>query len=227
MKKKALIACEYSGRVRDAFIKYGWDATSCDILPTDTPGKHYQGDVRDILYDDWDLLIAFPPCTHLAVSGARHFEKKIRDGRQKEGIVFFMLFANHPCRRSSIENPVGIMSNLYRKPDQIIQPYEYGHPESKKTCLWLKGLPILKPTNLLPLPECGHWENQTADGQNKIMVDGKWIGYGDEMTAHIRSKTYQGIADAMAKQWTDFIMNKEQSENYYRPHEIKQLTLDF
>jgi hypothetical protein len=206
--KKALIACEYSGTVRDALSEYGWYAVSCDILPSDTPGNHYQGDVRDILYDDWDLLIAFPPCTHLAVSGARHFKEKIRDGRQKEGIDFFMLFANHPCKKVSIENPVGIMSSLYRKPDQIIQPYEYGHPESKKTCLWLKGLPLLRPTNILSIPECGHWENQTPSGQNKIMIEGKWIAFSDDRIAHIRSKTYTGIAKAMAKQWTDFIMNE-------------------
>lgn len=202
MKKlKVLVACEYSGVVREAFTKLGHDATSCDLLPTDIPGKHHQGDIMDILYDDWDMIIAFPPCTHLAVSGSKYFAQKIADGRQQQGIDFFMLFANHPCQKIAIENPIGIMSSKWRKPDQIIQPYEYGHPESKKTCLWLKGLPKLTPTNILPKPECGYWNNQTPGGQNKIMVDGKWIGFNDKRTAHLRSKTYQGVADAMAEQW--------------------------
>lgn len=206
MKKlKILVACEYSGVVRDAFTKLGHDVTSCDLLPSDTDGKHYTGDIRDILYQDWDLIIAFPPCTHLAISGSKYFKEKIADGRQQEGIDFFMMFANHPCKFIAIENPIGIMSSKYRKPDQIIQPYEYGHPESKRTCLWLKNLPKLQPTNILPLPECGHWQNQTKDKQNKIVVDGKWISFNDKRTAHIRSKTYQGIADAMAKQWHDYL----------------------
>jgi hypothetical protein len=147
------------------------------------------------------MIIAFPPCTHLAVSGSKYFAQKIADGRQQQGIDFFMAFVKAPCRRIAIENPIGIMSSKYRKPDQIIQPYEFGHPESKKTCLWLKGLPPLMATDLLTKPECGHWNNQTKDGQNKIVVDGKWIGFNDKRTAHLRSKTYQGIADAMAEQW--------------------------
>lgn len=206
---KVLVACEYSGAVRDAFTKLGWDATSCDLLPSDTDGKHYQGDILDILYQDWDLIIAFPPCTHLAISGTRYFKEKIADGRQQQGIDFFMLFANHPCKRVAIENPVGIMSSKFRKPNQIIQPYQFGHPESKKTCLWLKNLPNLIPTNVLPLPACGHWDNQTKEKQNKIVVDGKWIAFNDARTAHIRSKTYQGIADSMAKQWSEYLENEE------------------
>lgn len=202
---KALVACEYSGRVRHFLTRLGWDATSCDILPSDIPGKHYMGDVRDILDDDWDLIIAFPPCTHLAVSGARHFKEKIADGRQREAIDFFMQFVNHPCKHIAIENPVGIMSTRWRKPDQIIQPWQFGHTESKKTCLWLKGLPLLQPTNILSKPKCGFWDNQTAGGQNKIIVDGKWIAFNDKRTAHIRSKTYHGIAKAMAEQWTKYI----------------------
>ena len=197
-----MVACEYSGVVRDAFRKRGHDAWSCDILPTDSdPTYHYECDIVEVLYKDWDMIIAFPPCTHLAVSGSKYFKEKIADGRQQQGIDFFMQFANHPCEKIAIENPVGIMSTKWRKPDQIIQPWQFGHPESKKTCLWLKGLSKLEPTNILSLPECGHWNNQTKDGQNKLIVDGKWIGFNDKRTAHLRSKTYQGIADAMAEQW--------------------------
>ena len=202
-----LIACEYSGTVREAFAKKGHNVTSCDILPSEIPASawnntHFTGNVQGILWTyKWDMIIAFPPCTHLAVSGARHFKEKIADGRQQKAIDFFLMFANHPCPKICIENPVGIMSTKFRKPDQIIQPYEYGHPESKKTCLWLKGLPKLEPTKVLDLPERGFWSNQTKDGQNKLMVDGKWIGFNDPLTQKLRGKTYQGIADAMAEQW--------------------------
>lgn len=199
---RILVACEYSGTVRDAFRKLGHDAWSCDILPTDSnPKYHYQCDVTELLNQEWDMIIAFPPCTHIAVSGSKYFAQKIADGRQQQGIDFFMLFANAKCPKIAIENPIGIMSTKFRKPNQIIQPFQFGHPESKKTCLWLKGLPNLVPTKVLELPECGHWENQTKEHQNKLVVDGKWIGFNDPRTAHLRSKTYQGIADAMAEQW--------------------------
>ena len=199
---KILIACEWSGTVRDAFRKLGHDAWSCDLLPSETDDTyHYQCDIDQVLSKRWDMVIAHPPCTHLAVSGSRYFAQKKADGRQQQGIDFFMKFATLDCKRIAIENPIGIMSSIWRKPDQIIQPYEYGHPESKKTCLWLKGLPKLQPTSILQLPKCGRWKNQTKDGQNKLMVDGKWIGYNDPRTPHLRSKTYQGIADAMAQQW--------------------------
>ena len=188
MHMRALIACEYSGRVRYFLTKSGWDATSCDILPSDIPGKHYQGDVRDILYEDWDLIVAFPPCTHLAVSGARHFKEKMADGRQQEAIDFFMLFANHPCKHIAIENPVGIMSTKWRKPDQIIQPWQFGHGETKATCLWLKNLPKLVPTNIVEGREPRIWR----------MPPGP-------LRAKERSKTYHGIAKAMAEQWTEYI----------------------
>ena len=181
---KILIACEYSGRVRDAFIKKGHDAMSCDILPTDIPGPHYQGDVLDILYDNWDMIVAFPPCDHLAVSGARWFKDKQADGRQQAGIDFFMLFANHPCPKIAIENPVGIMSTKWRKPDQIIQPWMFGHGETKKTCLWLKGLPKLKPTNIVEGREQRIWKMSPGPERAKM-----------------RSLTYTGIAQAMADQW--------------------------
>jgi hypothetical protein len=150
---KILVACEFSGVVRTAFQSMGHDAVSCDLLSTEIPGQHYQGDVFDIIADGWDMMIAFPPCTHLCVSGARYFAEKQADGRQYEGMSFFMRLATYPgIPKVCIENPVGIMSTHFRKPDQIIQPYEYGHPESKKTCLWLRGLPLLRSTNVLHRP---------------------------------------------------------------------------
>lgn len=167
-------------------------------------------------YDKWDMIIAFPPCTHLAVSGALRFAAKRKDGRQRDGLEFFCKFLEADCDRTCIENPVNIISGEYCKkwfpdivekyglpikPTQTIHPWMFGHPESKKTCLWLKGLPPLEPTNVLPLPDCGHWANQTKDGQNKLMIDGKWIGFNDPRTAKYRSKTYLGIAKAMAEQW--------------------------
>jgi len=194
---KVLIACECSGVVRDAFIKHGHNAMSCDLKPTERAGPHYIGNVFDLIEcprdsGTWDLIIAHPPCDHIAVSGAAHFAAKRADGRQQMGIDFFMMFTRLTCKWA-IENPVGIMSTLYRKPDQIIQPYEFGHPESKKTCMWLHGLPKLKPTNVLPKPECGYWNNCTPSGQNKL-------GPSKDRAA-IRARTYQGIADAMADQW--------------------------
>lgn len=203
---KILVACEYSGVVRDAFRRGGHDAWSCDILPTDAdPTYHIQGDVLEILNDDWDIIIAHPPCTHLAVSGARHFAEKRKDGRQREAINFFMQFANIKCPRVAIENPVCIISSIWRKPDQVIQPYEFGHPYIKTTCLWLKNLPRLKPTNILTKPTDG-WQNQHfQDGKYKGFKTmdemGKVLAWNNPKTAHIRSKTFQGIADAMAEQW--------------------------
>lgn len=183
---KILVACEYSGTVRDAFIAKGHDAMSCDLLPTDKPGPHYQGDVRDVLDYPWDLAICHPPCTALSVSGSRHFESKRMDGRQQSGASFFMLFTKISIPRVAIENPVSIMSTLYRKPDQIIQPWQFGHGETKATCLWLKGLPILQPTDIV-------------DGrENRIHrmppSPDRWKE---------RSKTFEGIAAAMAEQWGD------------------------
>lgn len=194
---RILIACEFSGIVREAFARRGHDAWSCDLLPTEIPGQHVQGDVLDILNDGWDLIIAHPPCTHLAVSGAAWFKQKREDGRQQEGIDFFMKFVDIKCPKVAIENPVGIMSRIYRKPDQIIQPYEYGEPFSKKTCLWLKGLPKLTPTNVVEKGE------QIKYKSGKSMP--KW--YADafklppQERAKIRSKTFQGIAEAMANTW--------------------------
>lgn len=188
-----LVACEYSGVVRDAFAKKGRYAMSCDLLPTESPGLHHEGDVRDLLHLPWDLVISHPPCTNLSVSGSKYFAQKRADGRQQESIDFFMLFANMQVPRFCIENPVGIMSSHYRKPDQIIQPWQFGHPESKATCLWLKGLPKLVPTNVLEKPACGYWENQTPSGQNRLAPS--------KDRAKIRARTYAGIAAAMAAQW--------------------------
>lgn len=181
---RVLVACEYSGRVRDAFINGGHDAMSCDLLPTDSPGPHYHGSVMDVLNDGWDLMIAHPPCTHLAVSGARHFAEKRADGRQQEAIDFFLALSRAPIPRIAIENPVCIMSSVWRKPDQTIQPWQYGHGETKATCLWLKNLPHLVPTNIVSGRDARiHKMPPSAD---------RW---------KLRSQTYQGIADAMADQW--------------------------
>ena len=181
---RILIACEYSGVVRDAFIAAGHDAMSCDLLPTDVPGPHHQGDVRDVLGDGWDLMVAHPPCDHLAVSGARWFPQKRADGRQQAAIEFFMLLATTGIPRIAVENPVGIMSTRYRKPDQIIQPWQFGHGETKATCLWLEGLPLLQPTNVVDGRENRIWKMPPSPTRWKE-----------------RSRTYQGIADAMAAQW--------------------------
>lgn len=190
---KVLVACEYSGIVRDAFIAAGHDAISCDIEPSESPGPHYRGDVLDILGRGWDMLLAFPPCTHLAVSGARYFEQKRKCGRQQQAIGFFMILASAKIPKIAIENPVGIMSQIYRKPDQIIQPYEYGHNESKKTCLWLTGLPPLMATYCVANLPGQRRANQTKSGQNNVPP-------GPDR-AKIRSRTYEGIAAAMAAQW--------------------------
>lgn len=181
---RVLVACEYSGTVRDAFIKRGHDAISCDLLPTDVPGPHYQGDVFDVINDGWDLMIAHPPCTHLAVSGARYFAAKRADGRQQEAIDFFMSLAKAPIERYAIENPISIMSTAWRKPDQIIQPWQFGHGETKATCLWLKNLPQLKATDIVDGRE--QRIHKMPPGPNR------WKE---------RSKTFQGIANAMAEQW--------------------------
>ena len=187
-----LVACEFSGIVRDAFRARGHDAVSCDLLPTERPGPHLQANVLWHLYErPWDLLVAFPPCTHLAVSGARYFAAKRASGVQQEAVDFFLALATASIPKVAIENPVGIMSTRFRKPDQIVQPWHFGHPESKATCLWLKGLPLLRPTNLLPRRP--RWENQTPSGQNRL-------GPSPDR-AKRRSITYQGIADAMAAQW--------------------------
>lgn len=191
---KVLIACEYSGVVRDAFLKRGHDAMSCDLLPTDVPGPHYQGDVFDIINDGWDLMVAHPPCTYLSVSGMHWTTRGLRDPQLTEdALAFVRRLMAAPVERIAIENPVSVISSRIRKPDQIIQPWWFGHDASKKTCLWLKNLPPLTPTDMLPGDAKTRRGNQTASGQNKLPPSkDRW---------KIRSATYQGIADAMAAQW--------------------------
>ena len=195
---RILVACEESQAVTIEMRKLGHETYSCDIEPCSGghPEWHLQVDALELLKMQWDMVIAFPPCTHLAASGARYFRQKREDGRQQQGVDFFMRFVDAGCEKIAIENPVGIMSTVYRKPDQIIQPYEFGHPERKKTCLWLKGLPLLTPTNIVE-PElhiCGNG-----------IVDSKWhyetYGLPSEIRAKMRSKTFPGIARAMAEQW--------------------------
>ena len=180
---RILIACEFSGIVREAFKVKGHEAWSYDLLPTEIQGSHVQGDVRfDIQYGGWDLMIAHPPCTHLAVSGARWFKEKAKE--QREAIDFFMYLVNAPIEKICVENPISIMSTIYRKPNQIIQPWQYGHGETKATCLWLKGLPKLTPTNIVPGREARIHKMPPSENRWKE-----------------RSRTFQGIADAMAEQW--------------------------
>jgi site-specific DNA-cytosine methylase len=199
---KVLIACEFSGTVREAFAKRGHDAWSCDLEASELPGNHYQGDMFDIVNDGWDLIIAHPPCTHLAVSGAAHFAKKRADGRQQQGIDFFMRVMNIDVPKLAVENPIGIMSTLYRKPDQIIQPWEYGDKAQKSTCLWLKGLPLLKPTNIVEKGEFFEWQDKKT---GKMKRQPKWfydaLSKSPKEREKIRNKTFQGIANAMAEQW--------------------------
>lgn len=191
---KVLVACEYSGTVRDAFIKLGHEAVSCDLLPTESEGAHYQGDLFDVIDYPWDLVIAHPPCTDLAVSGAAWFKSKRMNGSQYASASFFMSIYRRTIHvpMVAIENPVCIMSSLWRKPDQTIQPWMFGHPESKATCLWLKGLPLLQETNNVKnifdtLPK-----NQQQRLHYLPPSEDRWKE---------RSKTFSGIADAMAAQW--------------------------
>jgi hypothetical protein len=181
---KVLVACEYSGRVRDAFAAKGHLAMSCDLLPSETPGHHYQGDVSDLLDLGWDLMICHPPCTHLAVSGARHFAEKQASGVQQEALAFVQMLLDAPIPHICLENPVSIISSRIRKPDQIIQPWQFGHGETKATCLWLKNLPMLTPTNVV--------EGREAKVHKMPPGPDRWKD---------RSRTYQGVADAMADQW--------------------------
>lgn len=202
---KVLVACEYSGVVRDAFIKRGHEAMSCDLLPTDMPGPHYQGSVFDLFetFDSgWDLMIAHPPCTYLTVTGNRWFKPEYADRypdrpqQRKDAIDFFMALANVNVPRIAIENPVCIMSSVWRKPNQIIQPWQFGDKAVKKTCLWLKNLPKLTPTKIVE-PEYVTYKSSTKkSGFSRYPM--AWAGQADWK---LRAKTFQGIADAMADQW--------------------------
>lgn len=178
-----LVACEFSGRVRDAFRARGHNAVSCDLLETEVPGPHYVGDARSIPLHDVDLLIAFPPCTHLASSGALHFKNKVQE--QKDAIEFARYFIDAPVKCVCVENPIGVLSTYIRKPDQVIQPWYFGHPATKATCLWLRGLSPLTPTKIV-----------NGGGYSAVLSEqpgpDRWKN---------RSRTYQGVADAMAAQW--------------------------
>jgi site-specific DNA-cytosine methylase len=182
---RILIACEYSGAVRDAFRARGHDAMSCDLLATEVDGPHYQGDVFDVLGDGWDLMVAHPPCTDLAVSGARHFPAKIADGRQSAALDFVRRLLDAPIERIALENPISVISSKIRKPDQIIQPWMFGHGEVKATCLWLKNLPLLTPTNIVDGREAR--VHRMPPGPNR------WKE---------RSRTLPGVAAAIADQWS-------------------------
>jgi site-specific DNA-cytosine methylase len=180
---RLLVACEYSGRVREAFRAKGWNAWSCDLLPAEDGSEfHVQGPVEPLLGQRWDMMIAHPPCTHLAVSGARWFKDKQKE--QAEALGFVRLLLNAPIQRIALENPVSIISSRIRKPDQIIQPWQFGHGEVKATCLWLKGLPLLRATKIV--------EGREAKVHRMSPGPDRWKE---------RSRTYQGIADAMAEQW--------------------------
>jgi len=182
---KILIACEYSGTVRDAFIQRGHDAMSCDLLPTDVPGPHYQGDVRDILNDDWDMMIAHPPCTYLCSSGLHWNNRRPwRAAQTEEALEFVQLLLEANIAKIALENPIGCISTRIRKPDQTVQPWQYGHGEVKATCLWLKNLSKLNPTNIVDGREPRMWKLPPSADRWKI-----------------RSETYKGIAEAMAEQW--------------------------
>lgn len=195
---RVLVACEYSGAVRDAFIRAGHYAASCDLLPSESPlGDHFQCNVLDIIDHDWDLMIAHPPCTYLSVSGMHWTTRGLRDPKLTEDALdFVQQLMDAPIERIAIENPISVISSRIRKPDQIITPYQFGHDASKKTCLWLKNLPPLKPTQMIePRIVNGRkrWGNQTDSGQNKLPPSkDRW---------KIRSATYKGIAKAMAAQW--------------------------
>lgn len=224
---RVLIACEYSGRVRDAFRMRGFDAVSCDLLPADSPGPHIQGDCVELAYtQEWDLMIAHPPCTYLTCSaewayGDGPYHQKVKPGtlvgaerrKAREAAVDFVrLLDDAPIPHIAIENPVGALSRLFREPDQFIQPYEYGDSASKKTCLWLRGLPPLKPTHFTPprlaLSKDGRsyalrWDNQTDSGQNRESPsDDRW---------KVRSVTWQGWADAMAEQWGNYLQASQKA----------------
>jgi hypothetical protein len=194
---RVLVACEYSGIVRDAFARLGHFAMSCDLLPTEAPGRHYQGDVRDVLEDGWDVMVAHPPCTYLCSSGI-HWNARTpgRAAQTDEAVAFVRLLLDAPVPKIAIENPIGVLSSRLRKPDQIIQPWQFGHDASKATCLWLKGLPPLRPARLVaPRIVAGkrRWANQTDSGQNRLGPSpDRW---------KLRAQTYVGIAEAMASQW--------------------------
>ena len=201
---KILIACEFSGTVREAFAGGGHEVWSCDLEPTDIPGNHYQGSVLDILNDGWDLMIAHPPCTYLTVTGNKWFKPEYADRfptrhqNREDAVEFFMALVNANIPKIAIENPIGTMSTRYKKPSQIIHPWQFGHEASKSTCLWLKGLPLLKPTNIV-----GKGEFVTFKSGKRMT---KWYADAAALSpkerAKVRNTTFKGIADAMVNQWS-------------------------
>jgi hypothetical protein len=202
---KVLIACEFSGVVRDAFIGGGHDAMSCDLLPTETPGPHYQGSVMDILDDGWDLMVAHPPCTYLTLTGNKWFKPEFaerfptRHQDRADAVEFFMALVNASIPKIAIENPIGIMSSRYQKPNQIIQPWQYGHETTKATCLWLKNLPNLVPTNIVSKGEVV--VSKSGNRMSRWYYETSMLPLKNGVRAKARSVTFQGIADAMAAQW--------------------------
>jgi hypothetical protein len=200
-----LAACESSGRVRDAFAARGWDAWSCDLEPSETPGQHIQGDILSVFrWSFWDLVIAFPPCTDLSLAGAVHWKAKQADGRQEAAAEFFRKMAHAPAHRVAVENPRGIMTKLYRAPDQIVEPWWFGDPFAKKTCLWTRGLPMLVADNLVvPVGRVatggGSWRTDKAAG--KTLMSAYEDSEGRKNRARVRSRTFSGFARAMAEQW--------------------------
>lgn len=202
---RVLVACEFSGVVRDAFIRGGHDAMSCDLLATEASGPHYQGSVLDIINDGWDLMIAHPPCTYLTLTGNKWFKPEFADRfptrhqDRENAIEFFMALANAPISKIAIENPIGVMSSRWRKPNQIIQPWQYGFPTTKATCLWLKGLPNLVPTNIVSKGEVVI--SKSGNRMSRWYYETSKLPLKGGIRAKARSVTFQGIADAMAAQW--------------------------
>jgi hypothetical protein len=207
---RVLVACEFSGIVREAFKKRGHDAWSCDLLPTEIPGQHIQGDVLKILDDGWDLMIAHPPCTYLSYVANRSWNNPGREEKRKDALEFFMQFINAPIEKVCVENPVGYPNTVYRKPDQIIHPYYFGDAFQKRTCLWLKGLPKLDYSKtLIDKPEPMYICQGPKSKGKRI----NWCeGYRGGNRAHNRSRTFQGIADAMAEQWGDAVTLPQRKE---------------
>ena len=197
-----LVACECSGRVRDAFIALGHNAISCDLDETETPGPHYRGSVFDILYDDWDAVIGFPPCTYLSSVANAWRPRNLKYGKTQEALEFFRHLYQAPAKFIALENPVGYINSHFRKPDQIIQPYWFGDPAQKRTCLWLKNLPPLHATNVVPLP-IGVWRKKKE--KQEIMSKWWYLTTRSDNPAKMRSRTFQGVADAMAAQWSPVI----------------------
>ena len=189
---RILIACEFSGIVRNAFIAKGHDAVSCDLLPTERPGPHIQGDVLNVLGDGWDIMIAHPPCTYLSFAARPLWNRPGRAEKRVEAMAFFMQIWNAPIEQVCVENPVGVPNSEFRKPDQIINPFNFGQPERKRTCLWLRGLPLLKHTDEVE-PEKPDKVNHRGRGE--------YWHHREKRDGHTRSRTFQGIADAMAEQW--------------------------